>query len=78
MKILNRKVMNKIFDTPAAPIFMPDFLYVILVGSVPLYGFYCLESAKRVLDTMLDYNPLVAVSLVVNVKYGDNKEASDV
>lgn len=70
--------MNKIFDTPAAPIFMPDFLYVILVGSVPLYGFYCLESAKRVLDTMLDYNPLVAVSLVVNVKYGDNKEASDV
>lgn len=70
--------MNKIFDTPATPLFMPDYPYVILVGSVPLYGFCCLESAKRVLDAILDYNPLVVVSLVVNVKYGDNKETSDV
>lgn len=54
--------MNKIFDTPATPLFMPDYPYVILVGSVSLYGFCC----------------LVVVLLVVNVKYGDNKETSDV
>lgn len=70
--------MNNIFDISSAPLFLPDYPYVILVGSVPLYGFYCLERAKRVLDAMLDYNPLVAVSLVVNVKYGDNKGTSDV
>lgn len=70
--------MNKIFDTPVVPISMPDYPYVILVGSVPLYGFYCLESANRVLGIMLDYNLLVSISLVVNVKYGDNKETSNV
>lgn len=70
--------MNKIFDTPVTPFFMPDFRYVILVGSVPLYGFDCIESAKRVLDKILDFDPIVVVSLVVNVKHGDNKETSDV
>lgn len=56
----------------------PNFRYVILVSSVPLYGFDCLESAKRVLDTILDFNPLVVVSLVVNSNNGDDKETSDV
>ena len=70
--------MNKIFDTPATSFFMPDYLYVILVDSVPLYGFNCLERAKRVLDTILDYNPLVVVSLVFNARYANNKETVNV
>lgn len=70
--------MNNIFDTPSPTLFMPDYPYVILVGTVPLYGFFCLERAKRVLDAMLDYNPLVVVSLVVNVKCGGDKKTSDV
>lgn len=70
--------MNKIFDTPATSFFMPDYLYVILVDSVPLYGFNCLESAKRVFDIILDYNPLVVVSLVFNAKYANNKETVNV
>lgn len=70
--------MNNIFDTPATPFPMPDFRYVILVGFVPLYGFDCIESAKRVLDKILDFDPIAVVSLVVNFKHGDNKETSDV
>ena len=76
--MINQKIMNKIFDTPTIPLFMPDSRFVIMVASVPLYGFDCLESAKRVLDKILDFDPLVVVSLVVNAKHGDNKETSDV
>ena len=76
--MINPKIMNKIFDTPAIPLFMPESRFVIMVASVPLYEFDCLESAKRVFDKILDFDPLVAVSLVVNVKHGDNKETSDV
>ena len=68
--------MNKIFDTPATPLFMPDFRYVILAGSVPFYGSDSFESAKRVLDKILDFGPLIDIALVVNVRHGDNKETS--
>lgn len=76
--MINPKIMNKIFDTPTIPLFMPESRFVIMVASVPLYEFDCLESAKRVLDKILDFDPLVVVSLVVNVKHGDNKETANV
>lgn len=77
-KKLKDKVMNKVSDIPVVPLFMPESSFVIMVASVPLYKFDCLESAKRVFEVMLDIDPLVVVSLVANVKHGDDKETSDV
>ncbi len=70
--------MNKIFDTPATPFFMPDFRYVILVGSVPLSGFDRLDDAECFFESLLNTDLVSSVSLHYNLHYGDNKETSDV
>lgn len=70
--------MNKIFDTSAVPPFVPDFRYVILVGSVPLSGFDRLDDAEQFFESLLNTDLVCSVSLLYNSHYGDNKEASDV
>lgn len=76
--MINQKIMNKIFDTPATPVFRPNFPYVIFVGGVSFRSFDCLDFAERCFGDLLSMEPSCDVSLVYYPQDGDNKETSDV
>lgn len=76
--MINRKVMNKICDTPASVSPVPDFPYVVFVGAFPVCGFATYEVALDFFDFLRGYKLFSGVSLLCNTAYGDNKGTPDV
>lgn len=75
--MINRKVMNKICDTPASVSPVPDFPYVVFVGAFPVCGFATYEVALDFFDFLRGYKLFSGVSLLCNTAYGDNKGTPD-